>query len=264
MLTRGLRISCAKTFQVLMAYGVQTRKEVRHSLPLTREEKEDLVAKYTEKLQSSRALLVTDYRGLNTTEITKLRRQVSEADAEFMVIKNRLFRLAMKDVGLDIPEDFLMGPVAAGFCYGDVPPVAKALTDFAEDTEILVVRGGLLDENFLSEAEITALANLPSMDVLRAQLLGLLQAPMSNIAGVMASSVRQMVNLLAAYGEKGENGAEAPSEAEAEAPHEDTAGAEQAASEEEQEAPEDESDSGAEEEAEAEPEAEQESDDEGE
>jgi large subunit ribosomal protein L10 len=191
-------------------------------LALTKEKKEQLVAQYTEMLKDSRALIVTDYRGLNTSEITRLRRKVSESDARFVIIKNRLFRLAMQNVGLDIPEDFLDGPVAAGFCYGEVPPVAKALTEFAEDTEILVVRGGLLDDKFLSDAEIESLASLPPLEVVRAQLLGLFNAPASNIAGVMASSVSQVVNVIAAYSETGEeppngNGSAPPVEAEAEA-----------------------------------------------
>lgn len=191
-------------------------------MALTKEKKEQLVAQYTEMLKDSRALIVTDYRGLNTSEITRLRRKVSESDARFVIIKNRLFRLAMQNVGLDIPEDFLDGPVAAGFCYGEVPPVAKALTEFAEDTEILVVRGGLLDDKFLSDAEIESLASLPPLEVVRAQLLGLFNAPASNIAGVMASSVSQVVNVIAAYSETGEeppngNGSAPPVEAEAEA-----------------------------------------------
>jgi large subunit ribosomal protein L10 len=230
-------------------------------LPLSKEKKEELVAEYTEMLQNSRALLVTDFRGLNTSEITKLRRKVAEADATFIIIKNRLFRLAMQNVGLDIPEDFLAGPVAAGFCYGDVPPVAKALTEFADDTEILVVKGGLLDHRFLSDAEIKALADLPPLEVIRAQLLGLMDAPAANIAGVMASSVRQVVNVLSAYTDKGEdasNGgapapeAEAESVPEAEAEPAPEAEAEPAS----EEAVEEEPEAEAEETADAEPEAE--------
>lgn len=183
-------------------------------MPLTKEKKEELVAEYTELLQNSRALLVTDYRGLNTSMITELRRKVADANATFMVIKNRLFRLAMQNVGLDIPEDFLDGPVAAGFVYGDVPPVAKALTEFAKDSEILIVRGGLMDEGFLTPAEVQALADLPPLDVIRAQLLGLMDAPAANIAGVMASSVRQVVNVLAVFGDR----ADAPPDGNADAP----------------------------------------------
>ena len=188
-------------------------------MPLSREKKEELVAEYTQMLKESRALIVTDYRGLNTGDMTQLRRQVREADAMFVVIKNRLFRLAMQEAGLDIPEDFLDGPVAAGFCYGDVPPVAKALTQFADKSDILIVKGGLLDEKFFSQAEIKALADLPPLEVLRAQLLGLLDAPATNIAGIMASGVSQVVNVIAAYEEKGEGPADGapPAEAQAEA-----------------------------------------------
>lgn len=173
-------------------------------MPLTREEKEQLVKEYVELLQNSRAMIVTDYRGLSVGEITKLRREIADADGQFLVVKNRLFRLAMKEVGLEIPDDILTGPVAAGFCYGDVPPVAKALTEFAKESEILVVRGGLMEETFMSMAEVKAIAELPPLEVVRAQLLGVLGGPASNIAGVFASGVRQMVNVLSAYSSEGD------------------------------------------------------------
>lgn len=173
-------------------------------MPLTREEKEQLVQEYVELLRNSRAMIVTDYRGLSVTAITKLRREIADADGQFMVVKNRLFRLAMKEVGMEIPDDIMTGPVAAGFCYGDVPPVAKALTEFAKESEILVVRGGLMDENFMTLDEVKAIADLPPLEVVRAQLLGVLGGPASNVAGIFASGVRQVVNVLSAYSSEGD------------------------------------------------------------
>ena len=173
-----------------------------NALALTKEKKNELVVQYTDMLKNSRALIVTDYRGLSTTELTGLRRNISEADGKYIIIKNRLFKLAMQNAGIELPEDFLDGPVAAGFCYGEVQSVAKALAEFAKESDFLVLKGGMMDEKFLNSAEMQALAELPPFEVIQAQLLGLFAAPASNIAGVMASGVRQVLSVISAYSEQ--------------------------------------------------------------
>ena len=174
-------------------------------MALSRNKKEELVASYTEMLQNSNAMIVTDYRGLDTAEMTTLRRRISEADGRYVVVKNRLFRIVMETAGYQIPDDFFDGPVAAGFCYGEVPPVAKALAEYSEDSDFLVLKGGLMDDDFLDLSTLEALASLPPLEVVRAQLLGLFSAPAGNVAGIVASGVRQVVNVISAYSEQTED-----------------------------------------------------------
>jgi large subunit ribosomal protein L10 len=114
-------------------------------------------------------------------------------------------------VGERVPEQLLVGPVAVGFCYQEVPAVAKAFKDFAKDRELLVLKGGLMAGRALSAADVEAIADLPPLEVVRARLIGMLSGPARNLAGVIAGGVRQVVNVLNAYAEKDkqEVGAEA-------------------------------------------------------
>jgi large subunit ribosomal protein L10 len=104
----------------------------------------------------------------------------------------------------------MTGPVGICFCRQNIPGVTKAITDFAKANELLVVKGGLMGDQFIDEAAIKSLASLPPLEVLRAQLLGVINAPASQLAGVLSGGVRQLVNVFNAYSEQS---SEAPAEA---------------------------------------------------
>jgi large subunit ribosomal protein L10 len=176
-------------------------------LAISKERKEELVAEYADLLQRSQALIFTEFRGLNNAEMSRLRGQIREANGVYRVTKLTLLRLAMEEAGLPTPEEMFDGPVALGFCLEDVPPVAKALVDYAEDTDFLIIKGGLLGDRLLTEGQIDSLANLPPLEEVRAQILGLFSMQAANLVGVLASSVRQMVDVINAYVE---SGADAP------------------------------------------------------
>jgi large subunit ribosomal protein L10 len=171
-------------------------------LAISRKKKEELVASYVEKINSSEAMIVTDYRGLSVPDIQSLRAKIRDAEGSFLVVKNTLAIRALKEAGLPVDDDLFFGPVAIGFCGQNVPGVAKAITDFAKEQEVLKVKGGLMGNTVIGEADVKSLASLPSMDVLQAQLLGLITTPASQLVGVVAGGVRQVVNVVNAYAEK--------------------------------------------------------------
>lgn len=179
-------------------------------MAISRAKKEELVQQYVEQLKNSEAVIVTDYRGLKVNEIQELRAKIREAEGSFSVVKNTLAQRALAEAGLPVPEDMLFGPIGIGFCGNNIPGVAKAITEFAKKNDEMVVKGGLMGNKIIDEAAVQSLAKLPSLDVLRAQLLGLINAPASQLAGVVAGGVRQVVNVVHAYSEKG---AEASAEA---------------------------------------------------
>jgi large subunit ribosomal protein L10 len=172
-------------------------------LAISKERKEELVTEYTDLLQRSQALIVTEFRGLSNTEMSRLRKQVSEANGVYRVTKLTLLRLAMEQVGLSIPDEILDGPVALGFCLDQVPPVAKALVDCAEESDFLIVKGGVLGGKLLTGKQVSSLAALPSLDEVRAQLLSRLSTQAANLLGTLASGVRQVVDVINAYVETG-------------------------------------------------------------
>ncbi len=171
-------------------------------MAISREKKKELLKGYTEALNVSEAVIITGYRGLKVSQVEQLRKKVREADGSFAIVKNTLAERALREAGIAVDSDMLIGPIGIGFCHHNVGGVAKAITDFAKQNELLTIRGGMLGNRIVDEAGVKNLANLPSLDVLRAQLLGLINAPATQLAGVVAGGVRQLVNVFNAYAEK--------------------------------------------------------------
>ena len=171
-------------------------------MAITKERKNELIQIYTELIQKSQGMILIEYRGLNMKGMGPLRAKVRDASGELHVVKNTLAQLALRQAGWSVPQNLFTRTTAIGFAFTDVPGVAKALTAYAKDSEFVNVKGGLLGSQVLTPRQVEALAELPPLPVVRAQLLGLLSAPASRLAGVIASGVRQVVNVVKAYSEK--------------------------------------------------------------
>lgn len=161
-------------------------------------DKERLVAELTERLRTTQSLIVADYRGLSVSEIDRLRSELLRHGARFTVVKNTLTRRAAEAAGTDTLLTLLDGPTAIAFIEagGDPVAVAKALSDTARTTRILAVRGGILDGAPISEEDVRNLATLPPADVLRAQLVGALAAPLTTVVGLFTAPLRDLVAVL--------------------------------------------------------------------
>jgi large subunit ribosomal protein L10 len=200
-----------------------------------RPEKVAVVAEVRERLSSANATILTEYRGLSVKDLATLRRSLREAGGEYKIYKNTLVRFAVQELGLTDLESLLTGPTAITFVETDAAAVAKALRDFGRTNPNLVIKGGLLGGNVLTPADATALAELPSRDVLLARIAGGLAAPMQKFAGLLQALPRNFAyGLKALIDEKGgapEPEAEAPAPAEAAAEPEatETPAAEEAA-----------------------------------
>ncbi|MFN3761696.1 MAG: 50S ribosomal protein L10 [Anaerolineae bacterium] len=171
-------------------------------MAISRAKKEERVKQYLERLQKSQGLILTDYRGLRVSEVEELRRSLRGAGATYQVVKNRLLLLALQQMGLTMPQEWLEGPVAVAFCQGEIPAAAKVVQDFAKGREKFAVKGGLLGKTPITAAQVNALANLPPREVILAQVLGAVNAPASQVVGVVASGIRQVLNVLQAYVDK--------------------------------------------------------------
>jgi large subunit ribosomal protein L10 len=178
-------------------------------LAISKERKEELLGEYTELIKKSEGLILVEYRGLNMKGMDPLRTKVREAAGELHVVKNTLARKALTNAGRAAPTELFSTSTAVGFAFTDLPGVAKALTAYAKDNEFVKVKGALLGDRVLTPKEVEALGELPPLPVVRGQLLGLLAAPASRLAGVVASGVRQVVNVVKAYGDKEPAAAEA-------------------------------------------------------
>jgi large subunit ribosomal protein L10 len=187
-----------------------------------KEDKERLVADLTERLKSTETLLVADYRGLTMPQIDELRTKLLEHGARFAVVKNTLTRRAAEAAGTDTLLALLEGPTAIAFLESDGDPVAvaKALVDTARETRVLELRGGMLEGRPVEPGEIESLAKLPPADVLRAQVLGAITAPLTGVVALFTAPLQDLYGLLDARIEQleaqGDTSAEATAEPEAE------------------------------------------------
>jgi large subunit ribosomal protein L10 len=165
---------------------------------MLRSEKERVVAELTERLRSSPTLIVADYRGLTMTEIDALRGELLRHGARFSVVKNTLTRRAAEEAGVEALLALLEGPSAIAFLEADGDPVAvaKALGAAARTTRVLAVRGGVLEGAPISADDVANLARLPAPEVLRAQLVGALAAPMATVVGLFTAPLRDLVGVL--------------------------------------------------------------------
>ncbi len=150
---------------------------------MNREEKTELLGLLNDVFSKAESVVLAEYKGLTVAEADALRNAIREAGASIRVTKNRIARLAVKDTKFEGLADLFKGPII--MAYADDPISAcKACVNFAKENEKLVIVGGALTDKALTIDDIKQLASIPSMDELRAKLVGLLQAPASKVARV--------------------------------------------------------------------------------
>jgi large subunit ribosomal protein L10 len=157
-------------------------------------EKQVLVSEVSSKLSESSCTIVADYRGLNVKQVTELRKQLREAGVEFQVLKNTVVRRATAEAKLTELDQYLTGPTAVAFSKTDLVAAAKIITDFAKKNDKLSVKAGVVEGRVVDNAQIKALAELPSRDGLLSMLLSVLQAPMRNFALAVKAVSEQKEN----------------------------------------------------------------------
>lgn len=168
------------------------------------EAKKAIVEEIKEKVEKAQGLVLVDYRGLNVEEITELRRNYREAGVDYKVYKNTMMRFAFKDTGFEEFNEYLVGPNALVFGFEDPVQPAKITEEFAKDHDELEIKAGIVDGRIVGVDEIKELASLPSREVLIAQTLGGLNAPIAGLANVLQGTIRNLVYALNAIKDKQE------------------------------------------------------------
>ena len=165
---------------------------------MKKEDKEQVVAELTDRLQNAETLLDADYRGLTMPQIDALRGRLLESGARFHVVKNTLTRRAAEAAGADALLALLEGPSAIAFIEadGDMVAAAKALADSARETRVLAIRGGVMSGRTVSAEEVESLATLPPVEVLRGQVLGAIIAPLSSLIGLVTAPLQNLHGLI--------------------------------------------------------------------
>ncbi len=169
-----------------------------------RAEKQFLTNEYVARLNGSPFFIVVGYQGLKVSHLTELRKRLTVAGAEVHVVKNTVFRVAAKEAGLADLNGSLTGQLAVVTGKKDISAAAKALKNFAAEFDKLKLKFGYLNSQRLDDKSILALADLPSLDVLRAKLLGLFNAPATKLATLINTPATQLAQVIKAKAEKAE------------------------------------------------------------
>lgn len=168
---------------------------------MDRSQKTDAIAALNETFKEAGVVVITRNLGMTVAESTELRGKIREAGATYKVAKNRLAKLALKDTDYDGLSDLLTGPTALATSVDPIA-AAKAAVDFAKTSENIEILGGAMGSEVLDVAGIQALASLPSLDQLRAKLVGLVNAPATKVAQVVNAPANKLARVFGAYSTK--------------------------------------------------------------
>ncbi|MFL7813262.1 MAG: 50S ribosomal protein L10 [Anaerolineales bacterium] len=171
-------------------------------MAISRTQKEELVAQYKQWLEESDGLILANYHKLSVKDISALRKEIRDAGGEFHVIKKSLAKRAFEESGREWDDGIASGPTAMGVSYDNPSGLAKALKDFAKESGTIEIMGGYLAERKVTAEELNALADLPSMDEMRAKLLGTISAPASKLVRTLAEPGRQIAAVIKSYAER--------------------------------------------------------------
>ena len=168
-------------------------------MAITKERKNQLIHQYGEWVKQSQVQVVLTYAGLSMKDVNLLRGKLRDVGAEFHVVKNTLVKLAFQKAGMPLPEKYFEASTAVAFAFEDAPAFAKALNDFTKSSEFVKVKGGYLEKKLISPEGVKALADMPPLPVMRAQLLGVLLAPASKLVRTLAEPARGLAAVIKAH-----------------------------------------------------------------
>ena len=169
-------------------------------MAFTKEEKTKMIEQYENWLQKSQAVYLLQYGKMTMKEVDTIRAKARDAGGEMHVVKNTLFGLALDELGWD-GKDFLDQTTLIGFAFNDAPALAKVVSD-ATKSDVFKIKGGLLARHKISPEDVKALADMPPLPIVRAQLLGVLSAPASKLVRTINEPARGLAAVVKAYNDK--------------------------------------------------------------
>lgn len=171
-------------------------------MAISKDRKAEIMATYAEWVKKSQSFILVEYTGAKMKDLDTVRNKVRETGGEFHIVKNTLIRRALKDSGMQVPETGTTQSTAISFAFADPAATAKALSDATKNMAFVKVKAGMLGTQLLDAAGVKALAELPPLPVVRAQLLGVLQAPAAKLVRTLAEPARGVAAAVRAYSEK--------------------------------------------------------------
>ena len=165
-------------------------------MAISKEKKEEVVSELKEMLTRTQAVVASDYRGLTAGQVAELRNRLRPLDSRFVVAKNSLIVRSLRELGLPTLDDILVGPTALTFVFGDWAQPLREMREFATETELLKVKGGLLGNRAIAAEDVHTLTHLPSLQVVQAETLTGLQSPISGLVGLLDGTLSAMLRVM--------------------------------------------------------------------
>jgi large subunit ribosomal protein L10 len=173
----------------------------KYTLAISKERKEEVLSTYSEWVKKSEAVILVEYTGVKMKDLNNIRAKIRETGGEFHIVKNTLARRVFADQGMDLPKDYLVKSTAISFAFNDPASTAKALTDATKGNEFIKVKGGFMGGKSLNANQVKSLSEMPPLPVMRATLLGVLQAPASKLVRTLAEPARGLAAVVKARSE---------------------------------------------------------------
>ena len=171
-------------------------------MAISKQRKEEVQAQYSDWVKRSEAVILVEYTGAKMKAIDAIRAKIRETGGEFHIVKNTLVRRVFAEIGMQLPADYLVKSTAISFAFKDPASTAKALTDATKGKEFIKVKGGFMTGQALNAAQVKSLAEMPPLPVMRAQLLGMLQAPAGKLVRTIAEPARGLAAVIKAFADK--------------------------------------------------------------
>ena len=173
-------------------------------MAISRARKEELLETYRQQMAESTGFVMAEYTKLSVAQMQDIRQRSRAENSEVFVVKNTLFLRLLEESGITPPGDLLEGPRLIAFSHKDVPSLTKLFREIAQsyDEDRFVIKGGMIEGRIFDAAEAATVANLPTREELLAQVLRTINAPATQMAGVVAGGLRQVVNVIKAYADK--------------------------------------------------------------
>ena len=170
-------------------------------MAISKQRKEEVQAQYADWVKRSEAVILVEYTGAKMKAIDAIRAKIRETGGEFHIVKNTLVRRVFAENGFELPQGYLVKSTAISFAFKDPASTAKALTDATKGNEFVKIKGGLMGGKALNASQVKALSDLPPLPVLRATLLGVLQAPAGKLVRTLAEPARGLAAVIKARSE---------------------------------------------------------------
>lgn len=169
----------------------------------TKEQKKDIVAFYKDKIENAKGMYFVDAKGISATDASNIKKGLYDNDSYYHIVKNRLFQIALTELGFEVADEIKEGQQAVVFASEEgVADAAKVLKEYIKENEEIQVRLGMLDGKYITANQINELADLPSKEVMIATVLGTMNAPVTGFVNVLAGNVRSIVNVVNAIKEQ--------------------------------------------------------------